>query len=251
MRKTIIAGNWKMYKTMQEADETIALLAEKLKGKATENTIYIATPFLFLDRLIQKYKSSSIHFGAQNINEHTDGAYTGEISGKMLESINCEFVLIGHSERREYYNESNATIYLKIKAALQHNLQPIFCCGERLEERNNNTHFETIQQQIEESIYLLTEEELQLTVIAYEPVWAIGTGLTASPEQAQEIHQHIRSLIENKFGKVAADACSILYGGSVKPSNAKTLFSQPDIDGGLVGGASLNAEDFYQIITAI
>jgi len=251
MREKIIAGNWKMYKTIKEAENTIAALSEKINKVEINKTIYIAAPFPFLDRLIQKFGDSSIQFGAQNINENEEGAFTGETSGKMLQSIGCKFVLIGHSERRDIYKESNEVINKKIKAALQNQLQPVFCCGERLEERNNGNHFDTIKKQLEESLFILTEEEINQVVIAYEPVWAIGTGLTASPEQAQEMHQFIRSQLREKFGDHTAENCLILYGGSVKPSNATTLFSQADIDGGLVGGASLAADDFFQIITAI
>ena len=251
MRKKIIAGNWKMYKTIQEADQTITSLSDKINGTEINNAIYIAAPFPFLDRLIQKFGNNSIHFGAQNINENQEGAFTGETSGKMLQSIGCKFVLIGHSERREIYKESNEVINLKIKAALLNQLQPVFCCGERLEERNNGSFFATIKSQLEESLFTLTEAEINQLVIAYEPVWAIGTGLTASPEQAQEMHHFIREELRKKFGELTSENCIILYGGSVKPNNAATLFSQPDIDGGLVGGASLNADDFFQIITAV
>ena len=188
MRKKIIAGNWKMYKTIQEADQTITSLSDKINGTEINNAIYIAAPFPFLDRLIQKFGNNSIQFGAQNINENQEGAFTGETSGKMLQSIGCKFVLIGHSERREIYKESNEVINLKIKAALLNQLQPVFCCGERLEERNNGSFFATIKSQLEESLFTLTEAEINQLVIAYEPVWAIGTGLTASPEQAQEMH---------------------------------------------------------------
>ena len=251
MRKKIIAGNWKMYKTMQEAEDTISALVKNLSDYNTNNSVYIAAPFPFIDRLIQKFGNSSIRFGAQNLNENKEGAFTGEISGKMLQSIGCEFVLIGHSERREYFKESHELIYNKIKAALENALQPVFCCGERLEERNNKHHFTTIKSQVEESLFSLSDDEMKKLVIAYEPVWAIGTGLTASPEQAQEMHQYIRALLRAKFGTEIAENCLILYGGSVKPSNAESLFSQPDIDGGLVGGASLIADDFFKIITAI
>ena len=251
MRKKIIAGNWKMFKTINEAEDTIAILSEKLNTVDINNQIYIAVPFPFLDRLIQKYGDGHIQFGAQNINENEEGAFTGETSGKMLKSIKCKFVLIGHSERREIYKESNDLIHKKIKAALQNQLQPVFCCGERLEERNNRNHFATIKTQLHESLFTLAETEINQVVIAYEPVWAIGTGLTASPEQAQEMHHFIREELRKKFGEHTSENCVILYGGSVKPSNAATLFYQPDIDGGLVGGASLAADDFFQIITAI
>ncbi len=251
MRKKIIAGNWKMYKTMQEAEEMIAVLSEKINSAEINNSIYIAAPFLFIDSLIHKFGDTFIQFGAQNINENQEGAFTGEISGKMLQSIGCKFVLIGHSERRDIYKESNDIINKKIRSAIQNQLQPLFCCGERLEERNTGNHFETIKIQLEESLFSLSEEEINKVVIAYEPVWAIGTGLTASPEQAQEMHQFIRTTLRDKFGEHTSENCMILYGGSVKPSNANSLFSQEDIDGGLVGGASLSADDFFQIITAI
>lgn len=251
MRKKIIAGNWKMYKTIQEAEETIALLANHLSHAVTTNQVCIAAPFPYIDKLIQRFGNTAIFFGAQNISEHAEGAYTGEVSGKMLQSIRTAFVIIGHSERRQYFAETDAQILLKIRAAMEHQLQPFFCCGELLEQRNGGHHFQVIRSQIENTLFQLTPDEISKVAIAYEPVWAIGTGVTATAEQAQEMHAHIRSLVREKFGVAIAEAVSILYGGSVKPGNAAGLFSQPDIDGGLVGGASLQADEFIKIITAV
>ncbi len=251
MRRRITAGNWKMFKTKDDAVATIASLSEHIGAHAAKENIYIAAPFVFIDRLIGQFGNTSIVFGAQNISEHEEGAYTGEVSAKMLQSIHCRFVIIGHSERRQYFHETDAHILAKILLAIKYRIEPVFCCGELIEDRNKNEHFTVIRRQIENTLFLLGTEQVQQTIIAYEPVWAIGTGVTASPEQAQEMHHFIRALLQEKFGVETAENISILYGGSVKPANAKILFSQPDIDGGLVGGASLKAEEFIQIIQAV
>ncbi len=239
-----------MYKTIEEAVVTIASLANHLSHSTNLNKVYVGVPFPFLDRLIQRFGDTGIQFGAQNLNEHEEGAFTGEVSAKMLQSLNCKFVIIGHSERRQYFGETDFLIHQKIIAALQNSLEPIFCCGEMLEERNNANHFTIIKNQIEAGLFELNAESIIKLIIAYEPVWAIGTGLTASAEQAQEMHNFIRNLLTQKYGEQTAIAIPILYGGSVKPNNAQSLFSQPDIDGALVGGASLIADDFIKIIDA-
>lgn len=240
-----------MYKTATEAEATIAALANQLTHSVTPHQIYIAAPFVYLEALIRRFGNTQIRFGAQNLSEHDEGAYTGEISGKMLHSIGCHFVLIGHSERRQYFGETDILLHQKIIAALRNFQQPVFCCGEKLEERRAGNHFKVVQQQVEEAVFGLGSDALRKLVIAYEPVWAIGTGVTASPAEAEEMHRFIRNLIKTKFGNETAESLQIIYGGSVKPDNARELFSQPDIDGGLVGGASLKAEDFIKIIESI
>ena len=251
MRQKIIAGNWKMYKTAGEAETTIAALANHLSHSVTTNQIYIAAPFVYLDSLIRRFGNTQIRFGAQNLSEHDEGAYTGEISGKMLHSIGCHFVLTGHSERRQYFGETDIILHQKIIAAFRNLLQPIFCCGEILEDRKAGNHFQVVQRQVEEALFGLSADSIRKLVIAYEPVWAIGTGVTASPAEAQEMHKFIRNLIGKKFGNETSEEIQLLYGGSVKPENANELFSQADIDGGLVGGASLSADDFIKIIESI
>lgn len=195
-------------------------------------------------------KSSHIKLAAQNCHAEEKGAYTGEISIEMIKSTGAEYVILGHSERRAYFNEDNALLAKKVKLVLEHGLIPIFCCGESLDIRNAKTHVEFVANQLEESLFDLSEEEFSKIIIAYEPIWAIGTGVTASPEQAQEMHHAIRQLLEKQYGKDVAESTSILYGGSVKPANAEELFSQKDVDGGLVGGASLKAADFAAIYQA-
>ena len=185
--------------------------------------------------------------GAQNCARWQSGAYTGEVSAAMLGAMGVEYVIIGHSERREYFGETNSQLYDKIQQALSSNLMPIFCCGEKLDEREANQHFQVVKQQVEESLFALDEQSIKQVVIAYEPVWAIGTGRTATAEQAQEMHAYIRKLLAGKYGSQIADSISILYGGSCKPSNAAEIFAKPDVDGGLIGGASLVAADFIAI----
>lgn len=251
MRPKIIAGNWKMYKTVSEAETAIASLANHLSHSTTKNKIYLAASFIALDRIIRRFGDTAIQFGAQNLSEHAEGAFTGEISGAMLSDIGCKFVIIGHSERRQYFGESDTMLLGKMRMALANKLEPVFCCGELLEKREAGEHFHIIRTQLENTLYHLTSDELSKVVIAYEPVWAIGTGVTASPEQAQEMHEYIRSVITDRFGVEAGEKIIILYGGSVKANNATLLFSQPDIDGGLVGGASLSPDEFARIIEAV
>jgi triosephosphate isomerase len=250
MRKKIVAGNWKMN---TDKDGAIALakgVLEAVKNEAPKDVIVImCTPFIHLST-IQSIVSGTpnVFVGAQNCSNKPSGAYTGEISAAMLKSYGIQYVIVGHSERREYYKESNAEIAEKVNLLLQSGLTPIFCCGEVLAERNANQQKEVVGKQLAESIFHLSADDFAKIVIAYEPVWAIGTGVTATTAQAQEIHAEIRKMIAVKYGQSIADATPILYGGSCKPDNAKELFACPDVDGGLIGGASLKATDFIGVI---
>ncbi|WP_407498379.1 triose-phosphate isomerase [Elizabethkingia anophelis] len=250
MRKKIVAGNWKMNKTYSEAQDLMHELDRYKKHNATNCEIYIAPPALYLTTAKNIFLNDEIGVFAQDMSEHTSGAYTGEIAADMLASVNATGAIIGHSERRQYHGETDNHCNRKVKLALDNGLVPIYCNGETLEQRKSGQHFEVIKNQTEVALFTLSAEEIKKVVIAYEPVWAIGTGETASPEQAQEIHAHIRSLIAAKYGQEVADEISILYGGSVKPENAKEIFSKPDVDGGLIGGAALKIEDFTAIIKA-
>ncbi len=248
MRKNIVAGNWKMNKNVVEAQQLMFQLLEYKKANPTNCEVYIAPPSLYLMMAKDVFAQNEIGVFSQDMSEHESGAFTGEISVDMLESIGATGSLIGHSERRQYHGETDSHCNRKIKLALDKGLTPIYCNGETLEQRKSGQHFEVVKNQTEVALFTLSAEEIKKVVIAYEPVWAIGTGETASPEQAQEIHAHIRNLIAGKYGKEVADEISILYGGSVKPDNAKEIFSKPDIDGGLIGGAALNIADFSKII---
>lgn len=250
MRKHIVAGNWKMNNDLNEGlkltTEIVNMVADEVRGDVV---VVLAPPFVFMPSVKGLIKTSDkIFLSAQNCNENESGAYTGEVSAKMLASIGAEYVIIGHSERREYYNETNIQLSKKVDQALNEGLKPIFCCGESLEIRESGNFISFICQQIEESIFHLSEEEFSNIVIAYEPIWAIGTGKTASSEQAQEVHAEIRKFIASKYGEEIADSTSILYGGSAKPDNAPELFACPDVDGGLIGGASLKSRDFVDIV---
>ncbi|TWP22818.1 triose-phosphate isomerase [Apibacter muscae] len=246
MRKKIVAGNWKMNKTLSEANTLLAELDSYVKTNNPKCEVVVGIPYLYLANAKEKYENLNIY--AEDVSEHQSGAYTGEISAEMLKSIQVDGAIIGHSERRQYHKETDEQIGAKVKIALENGLTPIFCNGELLEERKSGKHFEVVKKQTEVALFQLSPEEIKKVVIAYEPVWAIGTGETATPEQAQEIHAYIRSLIAEKYGKEIADEISILYGGSVKPANAKEIFSKPDVDGGLIGGASLNIKDFGALI---
>ncbi|MFZ6000541.1 MAG: triose-phosphate isomerase [Bacteroidota bacterium] len=253
MRAKIVAGNWKMNKSLEEAQaltaELVGMVADEVKGKAK---IVICVPFPYLLTLQNQLGSNArIEVGAQNCSEHDSGAYTGEVSAPMLKSLKTPYVIIGHSERRQYFGEDGKLLAKKVDKALANKLTPIFCCGEPLEIREKGTHEALVKQQVEESLFHLSAEALQQVVIAYEPVWAIGTGKTATSQQAQDMHAVIRKHIAAKYGSTVADSISILYGGSVKPDNAKEIFSMPDVDGGLVGGASLKSRDFVDIIKGI
>lgn len=250
MRKNIVAGNWKMNKTLQEGVALATDLKNILNGAKPNCEVIIGTPFIHLATVAELVKGSVIKVSAENCADKASGAYTGEVSAAMVKSTGAEFCIIGHSERRAYYHETYDILKDKVQLALENGLQPIFCIGEVKEEREANKQNAVVRAQLEGSVFNLNAEDFGKIVLAYEPVWAIGTGLTATPEQAQEIHAYIRSLVAEKYGKEVADNCSILYGGSCKGSNAKGLFSNPDIDGGLIGGASLKAEDFKAIIDA-
>lgn len=252
MRKKIVAGNWKMNLTLGQAEQLINdILQAGLRLKDGQEVV-LATPFPYLLKAKSLLKNTpGFYLASQNSASEKSGAYTGEVSAEMLQSVGVDYVILGHSERREYFQESNATLAKKIDLALANGLKPIFCCGEPLEVRKAETQNEYVAKQLEESLFHLTEEQLKNIVIAYEPIWAIGTGLTASAAQAQDMHAYIRAQIAGKYGREAALRTSILYGGSAKPSNAVELFACPDVDGGLIGGASLVAADFVAIIQAL
>ncbi|TCD08209.1 triose-phosphate isomerase [Pedobacter frigidisoli] len=251
MRKKIVAGNWKMNLDYNEGvslfSEIVNMVKDERKG---EQIAIICAPFIHLNSLA-KLGGNDVKIGAQNIHDKENGAYTGDISAKMIKSVGTEYVILGHSERRQYQAESDELLAAKTKIALANDLKPIFCIGETLDERNNGSYYEVLKKQLVNGVFSLTEENFKKIVIAYEPVWAIGTGLTASPEQAQDIHAFIRSEIEANYGFNVADDTTILYGGSCNPGNAASLFAQKDIDGGLIGGASLKSRDFTDIIKAL
>lgn len=247
MRTRIVAGNWKMNKNFQEAEELIGEIATKLEDKELKCEVVVCPPALYLEMASDYADESVFCVGAQNVSDHEHGAYTGELSAEMLDSVDVDFCIVGHSERRKYFEEDNYLLANKVNRLLDHNLIPIYCCGELIEEREKNIHFIIVEQQIKEGLFHLTEDEFSNIVIAYEPVWAIGTGLTATPGQAQEMHAFIRQLISKKYGDESAENCTILYGGSCNAANAAELFSQKDVDGGLIGGASLKADDFIKI----
>ncbi len=250
MRKNIVAGNWKMNKTYPEAVELMEQLLDYKRNNATNCEVYIAPPSLYLIKAEEIFVNGEVGVFAQDLSEYASGAYTGEISVPMLKSIEVDGSIVAHSERRQYHGETDSHAQKKIKALLDAGLIPIYCNGETLEQRKAGKHFEVVKNQTEVALAGLSADEVKKVVIAYEPVWAIGTGETATPEEAQEIHAYIRSILAEKFGKETADEVSILYGGSVKPDNAKEIFAKPDIDGGLIGGAALKIEDFAKIIEA-
>lgn len=246
MRKNIVAGNWKMNTTVAEGVELAKAVVAKSSEVAEEVGLIIAPPFTHLYAVNEVVKGTKVGLSAQNCADHEKGAYTGEVAVNMISGLGCQYTILGHSERREYYGETDQTLCTKIKLALEAGLSPIFCIGEKLDEREAGRHFEVVTEQVKNVLYTLTAEEMAKVIVAYEPVWAIGTGKTATAEQAQEIHACIRSVIAEKFGELANEI-TILYGGSCKPSNAKELFACPDIDGGLIGGAALKADDFIAI----
>ncbi|HKK11089.1 MAG TPA: triose-phosphate isomerase [Bacteroidales bacterium] len=252
MRKKIIAGNWKMNKTFQEADELVENISQGLKElNLNKKEVILCPPFLFAEMVSDYAEEFPFSVGVQNVSEYKRGAYTGEVSAEMIQSMDIKYVVIGHSERRSLFDESDDVLASKTDRALAYGLTPIFCCGELLEARKAENHFEVVKAQIVDGLFHLDKDEIQKVVIAYEPVWAIGTGETATKEQAQEMHQFIRKLVAAKYNKEIADEITILYGGSVKPTNAEEIFAEPDVDGGLIGGASLKAEDFLAIIDAM
>lgn len=250
MRKMIVAGNWKMNTDINEAKELALGLKESLKNYNGDKGIIVAPPFTNMSEVGNIIKDTPIRLSSQNCASESSGAYTGEVSVNMIKSVGADAVIIGHSERREYFKESDETMLKKLKLTLEAGMQPIFCFGEVLEERESGKHEETVNNQLAETVFKLTNDEFEQVILAYEPVWAIGTGKVATPEQAQDMHAYIRGLIEKNFNEVLAEKTTILYGGSCKPGNAKELFSQKDVDGGLIGGASLKADDFVAIINA-
>ncbi|MDP4266163.1 MAG: triose-phosphate isomerase [Bacteroidota bacterium] len=252
MRKKIVAGNWKMNKNLNDGIQLIKEIIDLTNSEVIEDVeIIIAPPFIHLNKAVELLKNNkSIGVSAQNCNQFESGAYTGEISAQMLSSIGVKYVILGHSERRAYFNETNETLALKVAIALKNNLIPIYCCGETLKQRESGMHFNIIDEQINDGLFNLTESDFRKVIIAYEPVWAIGTGVNAKPEEAQEMHSHIRELIIKGYGKSVGDDTSILYGGSCNHSNAAVLFANHDVDGGLIGGASLKSRDFVEIIKA-
>jgi triosephosphate isomerase len=252
MRKKIVAGNWKMNLTLAQGEQLVNDIVSAGIKLAEGQEVVIAPPFPYLARVKQIIRNyPGIYLASQNCASEKSGAYTGEVSAEMLASVGVDYVILGHSERREYFAETNAQLAKKIDQALANGLKPIFCCGEPLEIRKAETQNEYVAKQLEESLYHLDATALKNIVIAYEPIWAIGTGLTASAQQAQDMHAFIRSRIADKFGREAALGITILYGGSAKPSNAGELFASADVDGGLIGGASLVAADFTAIIKSL
>lgn len=246
MRKNIVAGNWKMHKNQQE---TIALLEEIITKKTNTSTeIIVAPTFVNLAKAVEITNGKSITVAAQNMHQAEGGAFTGEIAASMLTDIGVNTVILGHSERRAYFHETDALLASKVDTALKHDMRVIFCFGEELKDRQSDNHFNVVEYQLRDGLFHLDKQNWSNIVLAYEPVWAIGTGETASPEQAQEMHKFIRTLVEKVYGFDIADNLTILYGGSVKPENAKEIFSKPDVDGGLIGGAALKADDFLAIV---
>lgn len=250
MRKNIVAGNWKMNKSLQEGIDLAKAINEKLTNTKPNCEVILIPPYIHLANIAQIIKGTNIKLGAQNCSDKASGAFTGEVSAAMIKSTGATHVLIGHSERRQYFGEKGLLLTNKINEALANDLTPIFCFGEMLEDRETGNHFDVVKQQLADSVFDFDSDTFSKLVLAYEPVWAIGTGKTATVEQAEEIHAFVRNTIAEKYnGKIAEDM-TILYGGSCKASNAKELFSNPDVDGGLIGGASLQADDFIGIVSA-
>lgn len=251
MRKYIVAGNWKMNNDISESKALVKELVAAVNSKTLTNTrVVVAPTFVNLVNVQELAKDSAVEVAAQNMHQAKNGAFTGEISAEMLTSIGLKSVILGHSERREYFGETDALLAEKVNTALANNLEVIFCFGEVLEDRKSENHFNVVESQIKNGLFHLEAAAWSNIVLAYEPVWAIGTGETASPEQAQDMHAFIRGLVKEQYGNDVAENVSILYGGSVKPANAKEIFSKNDVDGGLIGGAALNASDFTAIIDA-
>ncbi|MGE5349579.1 MAG: triose-phosphate isomerase [Actinomycetota bacterium] len=252
MRRKIVAGNWKMNMELNDG----LTLAKEINSHFVANPlngrrVILCTPFIHLSQVSSLLTADGLSSGAQNCNDHSSGAYTGEVSAAMIKSTGAGSVIIGHSERRTYYGETDGLLAAKTAEALRNRLMVIFCCGEVLAEREGNIHFEVVRRQLEKGLFVLPPEDFSKCIIAYEPVWAIGTGVTASPAQAQEMHAFIRNLVREKYGSAMADDTTILYGGSCKASNAAELFANPDVDGGLIGGASLSKEEFCSIVKAL
>ncbi len=250
MRRRIIAGNWKMHNNLSESQNLVTKLVNGLNNRNINREVIICPPFTSLTEVNNLLNDTKIELGAQNMHFEDKGAFTGEISADMLKSVGCKYVILGHSERRTIFGEPDELINKKIKQALNAGLTPIFCIGETLEQRENGITNDVIKNQVSEGVKELSEEDANKLIIAYEPIWAIGTGKTATPEQAQEVHKFIRSLLKEKFSEDTSDNIPILYGGSVKPNNAEDLLAKEDIDGALVGGACLDADSFISIIGA-
>jgi len=249
MRKYIIAGNWKMNMGLPEAEKLAQEIVQVL-GQESKVEVVVCPPYIAIPKVADIIKGSAVKLGAQDAHWEENGAYTGKVSVSMLKSVGVEYVILGHSEQRQYFHETDSTVNKKVKKVLEHGLQPIICVGELLEERKAEKTLQVIKTQIEGAYAGLSAEQATRTIIAYEPVWAIGTGLTASDEQAQEVHAYIRSLLKTMFGAGVSEGLRIQYGGSMKADNAKGLLGQPDVDGGLIGGAALKAESFKGIISA-
>jgi len=250
MRTKIVAGNWKMNKNAEETEDLLNDLIDKLQDDK-EVQVIVAPTFVNLSSAVDHLEFTNISVAAQNMHQAESGAFTGEISAEMLKSIGVNTVILGHSERRSIFHESDALIASKVDTALKHDMTVIFCFGEELKDRQSNQHFNVVENQLKDGLFHLDKSAWQDIVLAYEPVWAIGTGETASPDQAQEMHAFIRETVRHTFGSDVAEEVSILYGGSVKPDNAQEIFGKPDVDGGLIGGAALKADDFVAIVNAI
>ncbi|PJE41617.1 MAG: triose-phosphate isomerase [Flavobacterium sp.] len=250
MRQKIVAGNWKMNKNAEETEDLLNDLIDKLP-QDVDAQIIVAPTFINLASAVDHLEFTNIAVAAQNMHQNENGAYTGEISADMLKSIGVNIVILGHSERRAYFHETDTILAQKVTTALKHDMTVIFCFGEELKDRQNNQHFNVVENQLRDGLFHLENNDWEKIILAYEPVWAIGTGETASPEQAQEMHEFIRETIRKRYGSNVAEDVSILYGGSVKPDNAKEIFSKPDVDGGLIGGAALKASDFAAIVNGI
>jgi triosephosphate isomerase len=250
MRQKIVAGNWKMHKNAEETEDLLNELIDKLPNDI-EGQIIVAPTFVNLASAVDHLEFTNIGVAAQNMHQNESGAYTGEISADMLKSIGVNIVILGHSERRAYFHETDTLLAQKVTTALKHDMTVIFCFGEELKDRQNNQHFNIVENQLRNGLFHIENKDWEQIILAYEPVWAIGTGETASPEQAQEMHEFIRETVRKRYGSDVAEDVSILYGGSVKPENAKEIFSKPDVDGGLIGGAALKAADFAAIARAI
>jgi triosephosphate isomerase len=251
MRTKIVAGNWKMNKGFKASLELSNAIEQSLTNTTLKQTRVIVAPtFVNLMGVADALKSGVVEVAAQNMHQAENGAFTGEISAEMLKEIGVTTVILGHSERRTFFNETDTALAEKVNTILKHEMETIFCFGEVLEDRKSDNHFAVVETQIKNALFHLKSEDWRSIILAYEPVWAIGTGETASPEQAQEMHAFIRNLIAKQYGKAIADEVSILYGGSVKPNNAQDIFSKPDVDGGLIGGAALNTNDFLAIVNA-
>lgn len=252
MRKKIVAGNWKMNLNLDEGRELIAGIVAGMPALQAHQNVVIAPPYIHLTHAAQQLQGEqNVYLGAQNCHQEQHGAYTGEVSAAMLQNCGVRYVILGHSERREYFNETDELLAKKVNAALLQGLQVIFCCGESLSVRDAEQQNAFVAGQLEKGLFHLSPEQMESIVIAYEPIWAIGTGRTASTEQAQDMHAHIRQTLANKYGSATAQNTSILYGGSAKPDNAPDLFGCPDVDGGLIGGAALKSADFLAIISAM